>query len=161
MIHVYTGEGKGKTSAAFGIASRHAYYSNNKVLIVQFMKEWFSGEVESAKKLGIQVERFGKGFFFGEDFELHRKAMLEGIDFIKKNKHDYSMIVMDEVNVILDQKLLSFKELEDVFDDKREFVLTGRNAPSELTDKADYVTYFKNIKHPFEKGVYAREGVEY
>ncbi|MBR9679254.1 MAG: cob(I)yrinic acid a,c-diamide adenosyltransferase [Nanoarchaeota archaeon] len=159
MIHLYTGDGKGKTCAAFGLALRHSFYG--KVLIVQFMKREVSGEVSKAKECGIVVKQFGQGFFTGENFEEHCESVLDGLNFVRDNMKKYSLIVLDEINVVLSLKLLSLKKVLSLLDFKGEIVLTGRNAPKELFDRADYVTVFEKLKHPFDRGVSAREGVEF
>jgi len=150
MIHVYTGEGKGKTTSAFGLALRHCAYPENKVLVVQFFKAWKTGEIESAKKLGLRVERFGKGFYMGSDFEMHREEALKAISFLKENMNDYSLVILDEVNVAISQGLIKFDEIAPLIEDvDNEVVCTGRGAPKELIDLADYVTRFEAVKHPF------------
>lgn len=159
MIHVYTGEGEGKTSAAFGLALRHSSYG--KALVVQFLKKEFSGEVGKARGAGIRVEQFGEGFFTGDDFEKHRRKILEGLEFVKHNLDDYSLVVLDEVNVALSLGLLGMSDVMFLLGSNHEIVFTGRGAPEELVEAADYVTSFDKVKHPFDNGVSAREGVEF
>jgi cob(I)alamin adenosyltransferase len=165
MIHVYTGQGKGKTTAAFGLAMRHAAYPNNKVLIVQFMKKHEYGEVGSARKLGIVVQQFGLGEYYRADMSAkkknaHRQAALEGLEYAKRSAHDYSLVILDEINIALHYGLLKLDEVLPLLDSKNEVVFTGRNAPQKLVELADYVSSVDEVKHPFQRGIDAREGVE-
>ncbi len=166
-IHVYTGNGKGKTTAAFGLAMRAAG-RGKKVCIIQFMKpDKGYGEQVSARKLGIEVYPFGSDRFVNkknprkEDIERAQRAL----SFAKeKMKEEYDLLILDEVNVALDFNLIN---LEDVLElmrelpEKTELVLTGRYAKKEIIDMADLVTEMKEIKHYYTKGVMAREGIEY
>ena len=169
MIHVYTGEGKGKTTAAFGLALR-ALGSGKKVVIVQFMKGRKDvGEYKMGKKLqGMEVHLFGRAELVDPlqplsiDFELAQ----EGLRFAKKRIEEKppDLLILDEVNVAIKFGLLN---VNDVLAFMRntpasvELVLTGRHAPKEIIEKADLVTEMKEISHPFEEGVPAREGVEF
>ena len=169
MIHVYTGEGKGKTTAAFGLALR-ALGSGKKVVIVQFMKGRKDvGEYKMGKKLqGMEVHLFGRAELVDPlqplpiDFELAQ----EGLRFAKKRLEEKppDLLILDEVNVALKFGLL---KVNDVLAFMRntpasvELVLTGRHAPKEIVEKADLVTEMKEVSHPFEEGVPAREGVEF
>ncbi len=166
-IHVYTGNGKGKTTAAFGLAMRAAG-RGKKVCIIQFMKpDEGYGEQVSARKLGIEVYAFGTNRFVNknnprrEDVERAQNAL----EFARKKLNEgYDLLVLDEINVALDFNLI---RLEDVLSllrsipERTEVVLTGRYAKKEVIEIADLVTEMKEIKHYFTRGVMAREGIEY
>ncbi len=166
MIHVYTGNGKGKTTAAFGLAMRAAGHGK-KVAIVQFMKGVEYGEVRSAKKLGIEVYQFGRKEFVDPkaptelDFKLAKEALKKAEELLKG---DYDLVILDEVNVTVFFKLLKPEEVLKVLrerNERTEVVLTGRYAPPEFLEIADLVTEMREIKHYYRKGILAREGVEY
>ncbi len=169
MVQVYTGDGKGKTTAAFGLALRAAGH-NWRVLIVQFMKGNSGyGEVVSAKYVpGLDVRQFGlktfveKGNPKPEDLTLAQ----EGLEFARKaiRSGKYQLVILDEINVAVDYGLLP---LEDVLNLCRqcppevELVLTGRGAKGQLLEVADLVSEIKEIKHPFQKGVVNRVGIDH
>ncbi len=166
-IHVYTGNGKGKTTAAFGLAMR-ARGRGKKVCIIQFMKpDKGYGEQVSARKLGIEVYPFGRDKFINkknpakEDIERAKNAL----KFARqKFGEDYDLIVLDEINVALDYNLISLNEVLKLIDslpERTELVLTGRYAKKEIIEKADLVTEMKEVKHYYTRGVIAREGIEY
>lgn len=169
MIHVYTGKGKGKTTAAIGLAVRAAGHGK-KVKIIQFMKGWAGyGELEGLRRTGsISVEQFG-----GEEMVCRRSPSTEDTEMAKRGLEAAAgevrsgacdMLVLDEINVAIDFKLI---EMESVLEMLRrrpegmEIILTGRNAPWMLVEMADYVTEMTEVKHPYRKGVEAREGIEY
>jgi cob(I)alamin adenosyltransferase len=128
---------------------------------VQFLKNKASGEARSVKKLGVRVEQFGEGFYHRKNSEKHRVSALKALSFVKENLNDYSLVILDEVNVALSLGLLKLEEALPLLNADCELVLTGRDAPEELVEKADYVTFFEEVKHPFRKGAGAREGVEF
>jgi len=169
LIQVYTGDGKGKTSAALGLALR-AIGHGLKVLIVQFMKGNINyGEIESAKKLSpeLTIKQMGRDTFVSKnqpdpiDVELAKK----GLSIVKEailNK-EYDIIILDEINVAVDYGLIPLSELLELIDSKPntvELVLTGRNARPEVIEKADLVTEMVEIKHYYNKGIQARKGIE-
>jgi cob(I)alamin adenosyltransferase len=168
LIQVYTGSGKGKTTAALGQAVRAAG-RDKKVLIVQFMKKWDYGELHSLKNIPeITLKTFGtKDFIYkGKakeiDFEEAKRAFAEGVEGALSGKYD--IVIFDELNVALDFGLLKIKQVLDFLKAKPrtvEVIITGRNAPAEIIDLADLVTEMKEIKHPFQKGISARIGIEY
>lgn len=168
LIQVYTGDGKGKTTAALGLALRAAG-RNMKVLIVQFMKKWDYGELHSVKLIqNITLETFGtkefihKGKAKNIDYEEAEKAFSFGAEGIQSG--DYDMIIFDELNMALYYELLDLKEVVQKIKgkpDNVEVVITGRRAPQEIIEIADLVTEMKEIKHPYQKGVEARKGIEY
>ncbi|RLG52833.1 MAG: cob(I)yrinic acid a,c-diamide adenosyltransferase [Thermoproteota archaeon] len=169
LVEVYTGNGKGKTTAAFGLALRAAGHGL-KVLIVQFMKGWEGyGEVEACKKIeNIEVVRFGTPEFVNPaspkpiDIEEARRALEYAREAVLSGKYD--IVVLDEVNVALHFKLIELGDILDLIEKKPshvELVLTGRYAPPELVKAADLVTVMEEVKHPFRQGVVSRRGIDY
>lgn len=168
LIHIYTGDGKGKTTAAFGLAMRAAGRGLS-VLIIQFMKGRSEcGEIISAKRLpGINIEQFGTEDFIDEDkiSEKDRRLAVRGIERAKKamRKKEVDLLILDEINVAIHFNLLSAEQVLGLLDMKpsdMELVLTGRYAKAEIIKRADYVTEMKAKKHPFKSGQKARDGIE-
>ena len=168
-IQVYTGDGKGKTTAALGLALRAAGYKH-KVYIGQFLKGQMYGELLSAKKLSpyITIEQFGrKGFIHvtkdpdEEDIKRAKRGLKKCLEAMLSRK--YRIITLDEINVAVDLNLITEEEVHE-FLDKRpedvEIILTGRYAPPSFLKRADLVTEMKEKKHYYKKGVKAREGIE-
>ena len=172
LIIVFTGYGKGKTTAALGMALR-AVGHKMKVLVIQFIKSFKNyGESKFAKRCGsgIQIKTLGKGYvkIKGDKFPIaqHRKVAKEAFELYQKEakSNQYDMIVLDEINIALKYKLLNLKKVIKVLKEKPKnlhLVLTGRDAPKEIIKIADLVTEMKEIKHPFKKGILAQEGVEF
>jgi cob(I)alamin adenosyltransferase len=172
LVIVYTGDGKGKTTAALGMALRAAGHGK-KILIVQFIKNFKNyGELKFVKKYncGIQIKSIGKGYvkIRGDKFpfEEHVKAAKQALKFAKEKilSKEYDIIVLDEINIALDKKLLTIKEVTELLQQKPpslHLVLTGRNAPKKLLQLADLVSEVKEIKHPYKKGISAQKGMEY
>lgn len=171
LIHVYTGDGKGKTTSAFGLAIR-ALGHGKRVLILQFLKSRIknSGEARIAEKIGLNVIRFKNQttplFDRQANIQKLRKslqdAILLSIDRLKSNAYD--LVILDEIITALSSELLSIHDLQKIIDakpDDTELVLTGRNAPKWLIDRADYVTEMRMIKHPFNRKIKARKGIEF
>jgi len=167
LVHIYTGKGKGKTTAALGLAMR-AVGHDFKVAVVHFMKIWDYGEVPSLKKLGIDLFRYGTTELIDPnspspiDFEEAEKAISKAEELMEKG--DYHMIILDEVTLTVDFNLIPLKRVVQLLDQKPtdlELVLTGRNCPWELIKKADLVSVIDEIKHPYQKGIEAREGIEF
>jgi cob(I)alamin adenosyltransferase len=167
MIQVYTGDGKGKTTAALGLALR-ALGAGLKVYICQFIKGKTYSELKSLRKFrpNLTVEQFGRGCFINNpgpvDRELAQKGLKKIRQIISENRFD--LIILDEINIALDLKLLEVGEVLKIIEKtppKTELVLTGRNAPAEITAKADLVSEIKEIKHYFKNGVKARRGIEF
>lgn len=169
LVQVYTGNGKGKTTAAFGLALR-AIGRGLKVYIIQFIKGGFDyGELYVVDKLpNLQLKAFGRGKFIiqkppaQEDVKLAEEAFQLAKEIIAEGQYD--MVILDEINVALNLKLISLKEVLEMVRNKPkhvELVLTGRNAPEKLIEVADLVTEMKEVKHPFNKGLEARKGIEY
>jgi cob(I)alamin adenosyltransferase len=169
LIHVYTGPGKGKTTAAFGLALR-ALGHGWKVIMIQFMKgDEKYGEIQSAKHLSnFVVEQYGLPTFVkkGNPSEKDMELALKGLERAKKAilQCQYDLIILDEIHVAVDFGLIPLEELLSLIrqkPDQVELVLTGRNAYSEVIALADLVSQIEEIKHPFQKGVPAREGIEF
>jgi len=167
-VHVYTGEGKGKTTAAFGLAMR-ASGRGLSVLIVQFMKgRKDCGENVSAKRLpGVKVEQYGSEELINpekiteRDRELARSAFKRAEKAVKSDEVD--LLILDEANVAVHFGLISVKEMLDLIDSKpakMDMVITGRYAMPEIMAKADYVTEMLARKHPYDSGRKARPGIE-
>jgi cob(I)alamin adenosyltransferase len=167
LVIVNTGDGKGKTTAALGLAMR-AVGHGMCVAFVQFVKALSVGEHEAASRLAPQLEifRMGKGFVVGEATPEHRTAAHEALEFVRQclTGSRYEMVVADEILTAAGLGLLSHEEVESLLADRPHdvhVVLTGRGAWDSLIEKADMVTDMRLIKHPYDKGVAAQEGVEF
>ena len=171
LIHVYTGDGKGKTTAAFGLAKR-ACGHGKKILVLQFLKSnnRTSGELISSEKAGIKVIKFkdqttplfDSNVKPSELKKAIKKALEISIEEMKSGGYD--VVVMDEIVTVLGCSYAPMKDVERIIKEKPdnvELVMTGRGAPKRLIELADYVTEMKMIKHPFENGVKARKGIEF
>lgn len=170
LIHIYCGDGKGKTTAAVGLAVRCAG-RGNKVLLVQFLKSRDSGELYSLAKLpDIEVMRGkeSKKFTFQMNEEEkhallieHNKMFEQVLEKIKNG--GYLLLILDEVIGALNAKVFEMPKLIEFLRHKPEnleVVLTGRNPAPELVEIADYVSEMRKVKHPMDKGIMAREGIE-
>ncbi len=168
-IQVYTGNGKGKTTAALGLAFRAAG-RGFKTYVAQFLKAQLTGEIEAAKKLSplIRIEQFGREGFItvkdgpdDEDITRAGAGLAKALEAMLSG--EYRIVILDEVNTAVHFKILRETDVLD-FIDKRpaevELVLTGRYAPASFIGRADLVTEMREIKHYFERGVKAREGIE-
>jgi len=167
LIQIYTGDGKGKTTAALGLAMRAAGH-DFKIAIIQFMKIWNYGEIKSLRRLGIDLFRYGTREFVDPknpspiDLDQARRALSKAEELMRKG--DYDVLILDEINVAVDFNLIALKRVVDLLDkkpDNLELVLTGRNCPQELIERADLVSIIDEIKHPYKKGVKARKGIEF
>jgi len=170
MIQVYTGNGKGKTTAALGLACRavgHGY----TVFMIQFMKGNIEyGELETARKLApsLTIRQMGRECFVNrerpdpEDIRLAQEAMALAKTVIASGEYD--IVILDEINVALDFGLINTQAVIQLMDEERpahvELVLTGRYAPQEIMERADLVTEMVEIKHYYQRGVQSREGIE-
>jgi cob(I)alamin adenosyltransferase len=169
LIQVYTGDGKGKTTAALGLCFRAAGHGY-KSFVIQFMKgQIVYGELNSAKMMNglITIEQMGRPDFVSKenperiDIEMAQEALRLAEKVIKSNEYD--IVVLDELNVAADFKLIDVEEVLRILREKPEgveVVLTGRYAPREFIDIADLVSEIKEIKHYYTKGVEARDGIE-
>ena len=175
LVQIYTGDGKGKTTAAFGLALRAAG-QGNKVLIYQFLKppsldigERFALELGAVR---IRVETLGIEWDMAKSFEDEKLvaqtkvAIKEAIERIAETgeKKFYDVLILDEIVFCISKGLAELEDIKNLIerrDPTVEIVLTGRGASSELMKLADLVTEMKNVKHPFDKGVEARRGIEF
>jgi cob(I)alamin adenosyltransferase len=172
LVIVFTGKGKGKTTAALGIVLRsigHGY----KVGMIQFIKgEWNYGEINSSKRLEPEFEMIvaGKGFvgIIDDDHPLeeHQKAAKQGITLVKQRLSEnlYDILILDEINYAVKLNLISVKDVLDIIESKpykTSLVLTGNYASDEVIALADMVTEMNEIKHPYKMGIKARKGIDY
>jgi cob(I)alamin adenosyltransferase len=171
LVQLYTGNGKGKTTAAIGQAIR-AYGHNLKICIFQFLKpeDSFTGELSVFKKLNIKVIRHKEPYSFKlptkkSELDKFKNSLLKMLNQAKEAFNEYDIIILDEINILPHLKIIDTKVILDLIEqkpEKVELILTGRNAPIELINKADLVTQMESIKHPYvEKGLTARKGIEY
>ena len=172
LIIVFTGQGKGKTTAALGMALR-AMGHKMKVLVIQFIKSFKNyGELKFAKryKSSIEIKTLGKGYvkIKGDKFPIaeHRKMAQKAFELYQKKAKSgkYDIIILDEINIALKYKLLNLKKVVKTLKEKPSdlhLVLTGRYAPNQIIKLADLVTEMKEIKHPFRKDILAQKGVEF
>ena len=169
FVHVYTGDGKGKTTAALGLALRAAGHGMN-VYVIQFMKGDINyGELKSAKVIpNLTIVQFGRATFVDyenpaeEDRNLAQSDLKHAREVMVSGEPD--ILVLDELNVAVDFKLISVEDvlgLLDVKPDDMEIVITGRRAHEKIIDRADYVTDMVKIKHPFDTGTLGRLGIEH
>jgi len=167
LIQIYTGNGKGKTTACLGLALR-AQGAGLKVFIGQFIKRGHYSELAAIKKLpNIKVKQFGrKGFIINKptakDLALAKNGLDKVTDIITKRTYD--LIILDEINVALRLKLLKLNEVLELIKcipQKTELVLTGRYAHPRLLKIADLVSEIKERKHYYKKGKKARKGIEF
>jgi len=166
-VQVYTGAGKGKTTAALGLAIRAAG-AGLRVFIAQFIKGAHSSELDALQRYSdlITIKQFGRGCFIkGEpspaDVEAARKGLSEVKQIIASG--EYQVVILDEANVATHLKLFSVDELLSVIEakpDDVELVITGRNADPRLIERADLATEMLEVKHYYKKGVEARTGIE-
>jgi cob(I)alamin adenosyltransferase len=172
LVIVYTGKGKGKTTAALGIVLRavgHGY----KVGMIQFIKgEWYYGELTSSKRLEPEFELIaaGRGFvgIIDDDhpIEEHEKAAKDAIQVAKQKiaSGDYDIMILDEINYAVKLNLISQEDILDVIaakPEKTSLVLTGNYVPKAVMDAADLVTEMREIKHPYQRGIKAKKGVDF
>ena len=177
LVIVYTGDGKGKTTASLGIVLR-ALGHGWRVLVIQFFKgDWpvVFGEAEMGKRLAPQLEvlQLGKGFvkFMGDKrpFEEHLAAAKEALRVAKENITSgvYDLVVLDEIIYAIDYagvQLVTVEEVLGLIDARPpslHLILTGRNAPQAIIDRADLVTEMQEIKHPWQQKVPAQQGIDY
>lgn len=186
LIQVYTGEGKGKTTAAIGLAIR-ACGHGMRAHIIQFMKgATYTGEYNIAKNFvpNLSITQFGKDCPYGKEIikndtlycngcrecfmtnEESIKRAKQALEFAKKtiSKGKYDIVILDEVNMAMDMKLIKQKDVLEAVRKRQphmEVILTGRGAPKDVIKAADLVTYMKDVKHPITKGIKSRKGIEF
>lgn len=190
LVHVYTGNGKGKTSMSLGIALRAAGYNLN-VYMIQFLKSGDTGELFAVENYlpNMKIAQFGKEALTDQQTHIHEF----GKESIKKNNNghykflpdeeeaesarrafeyahkvaisgDYNIIILDEINCAVDKGFISIEEILNLIkikSENTELILTGRDAPKELIEAADYVTEMGEVKHPYNENILAREGIDY
>jgi cob(I)alamin adenosyltransferase len=166
-VQVYTGDGKGKTTAALGLSLRAAG-AGLKVFIAQFIKMGEYSEIKALKRFSdhITLVQFGLGRFIkGKPSPEDIKTAQKGIEAVKSvlSSGKYNIVILEEANVAVTCELFSVRELLDIIDAKPEdveLVITGRGAAPSIIERADLVTEMKAVKHYFQKGVKARTGIE-
>ncbi len=169
-IQVYTGDGKGKSTAAFGLALR-AVGAGMKVVLIQFMKvKGCYAEENGFRLLGEQLEHYAyggknwvkKGQGTAEDYALAKTAMDKAVEAVTDSRND--LVILDEINNALYFELITEEDVLALLAKKApdvEVVLTGRNAPEKIIEAADLVTEMREIKHYYRQGVNSRHGIEY
>lgn len=172
LLLVYTGAGKGKTTAALGTALRALGHGWN-VCMVQFIKgTWTYGEIKGAEAFGerFELHRMGAGFYKIQDDDLpeevHREAAAAAVELLigilQGGKHD--LVIADELNVALDTGLVSPEDVKRVLAARPpniHLIITGRGAPDFLVEQADLVTEMREVKHPFQRGIKAQPGIDF
>ena len=169
LIEVYTGDGKGKTTAALGLALRAAGHGL-RVYIVQFMKGWPGyGELAALQhQPNITLMQFGRPDFVDrdkpdpEDVSMAQEAWQHALDILSSGQYD--VIILDEINVALEWNLIKLDDVVSLLENKPdevELILTGRYADPEVIARADLATEMREIKHPYQKGIVSRKGIEY
>ena len=172
LVIVYTGKGKGKTTSALGIVLRAVGYGK-KIGMIQFIKgSWHYGEMDSSKRLEPEFEMIavGKGFVGILDDkstkEEHEIVANEALKISKEkiNSRKYDIVILDEINYAVNLNLIKIEDVISLIKSKPEnvdLVLTGNHAKPEVIEIADLVTEMKEIKHPFQKGIKAKKGIDF
>jgi cob(I)alamin adenosyltransferase len=172
LVIVYTGKGKGKTTAALGVAFR-ATGHDMRTCMIQFIKgSWHYGEMSSSKRLEPEFEltAVGKGFVGILDDrspkEDHEKIAREAVRISKEKIFcgKYDVVILDEINYAVNMGLVSIDDVIDLIKSKPKnlsLILTGNHARQEVIDAADLVTEMREIKHPFQRGIRAKKGIDY
>lgn len=172
LVMVYTGNGKGKTSAALGALVRAVGYDWNACMI-QFIKgSWHYGEMDGVKRLAPNVEfiQAGQGFYKIVDDKLpesvHRQAAQEGLLLAREKilSNRYDLVILDEINNTLQTGLLAEVDVLGLLDIRPPWLhllLTGRGAPDALIARADLVTEMREVKHPYQQGLFAQKGIDF
>lgn len=184
LVQVYTGDGKGKTTTALGLGLRAAGHGL-RVCMIQFLKgAHYLGELDSARKLKLfKIFQFGAPCPWSKDmakgiircgtcrycFTIHKddiEKVKKGMAFAKEAvaSGDYDVVILDEANVAMSKEMISVEEMLELIKGKRddvELVLTGRGAPEEVVEAADLVTEMREVKHPMQKGIEARVGIDF
>lgn len=169
LVEIYTGTGKGKTTAALGLGLR-AHGKGLKVYMIQFMKGDIEyGEVAAARELdGFEIEQFGRPDFVKKnepekiDIDFAKRALERANKILLENQ--YEIVILDEINVALEWNLIKLDDVINLIKNKPkniELILTGRYAHPKIIELADLVTDMREIKHPYQQGISAREGIEH
>jgi len=172
LLIVYTGDGKGKTTAALGMCVRAIGY-DWKICIIQFVKgSWKYGELKGLKKLepNVRLEIIGEGFVGivddTKEFEEHKIAAEKGIALARSviQSNEYRLVILDELNVAHSLGLINDTDIESLLSikpEKQSLVITGRSAPDWLLERADLVTEMKEIRNPYQQGILAQKGIDW
>jgi len=169
LIVSYFGNGKGKTTAALGLALRASGY-NKKILIIQFVKgDWKTGEEKAVKRLKtVKLIKSGAGFVGiqgdKKPLETHQKAAQKGLALAQKSLPNYEIIILDEILGAIKGGLVKTSDVLKIIDLKPKntiLVLTGRPKIDPILKKSDLITQMRSIKHPFDKGELALQGIDY
>ena len=168
FIHVYTGNGKGKTTAAIGLGVR-ATGEGLKVYMIQFMKGRRYSEIDALDHIqNFTVVQFGRDEFVLKenpeqiDIDLARKGFEQAKIIINKGEHD--VVILDEINVAVDYNLIPLNDVLQLLEEKPkkvELILTGRYASPEVVKQADIVSEILEIKHPYQNGIESRKGIDW
>jgi cob(I)alamin adenosyltransferase len=166
-VYVYSGSGKGKTLAALGYGLK-CVGSGLKVYMIRFLKNNIYSELNAVKNLpNFEIVQFGRANF-GDgknvqkiDFELARKGLEHAKEIIQSGKYD--VVILDEINLALDLKFIDMEAVLELIDNRKncDLVLTGKYAPPEIVKIADFATELLDIKHPFDKELLAKTGIDY
>ena len=167
LVHIYCGDGKGKTTAAVGLAVR-AMGRELRTMFVQFAKAGTSGEIEPLRKLGAEIlhDKELRGWYKGLSEQQRGEAAREYEEMLEKafgKAEKLDLLVLDEVMAACGHGVISTEKLAEYIRSRPthlEVVLTGRNPPDELLELADYVSEIAKVRHPYDKGICAREGIE-
>ncbi len=171
LLLVYTGNGKGKTTAALGMCVR-AVGHDWSICLIQFVKgTWEYGELKGLRRLepNVELHVVGEGFVGivddNKDFDIHRQAARKGVALAlnKLQSEDYQLVILDELNVAYSLGLVTRDEIDKILASRtrrQHLVITGRGAPDWLIEKADLVTEMKDVKHPYKMGIPAQKGID-
>jgi len=168
LVQLYTGNGKGKTTAALGLAMR-AVGAGLKVYLGQFIKKGSFSEIKALRRFhpDIIVRQYGRGCFVrGKPAAADIRAARQGLKDLQEalTSRKYDLVIGDEIICALNAELISMEDIMKLIVKKPssvELVLTGRNAPKKIINKTDLVTEMRKVRHPFDKGLSARKGIEY
>ncbi|HEX2953456.1 MAG TPA: cob(I)yrinic acid a,c-diamide adenosyltransferase [Bacillota bacterium] len=165
VIQVYTGDGKGKTTAALGACLR-AYGQGFSVVFFQFLKAGKTGESQMAERLGWDFRQFATGRWFIDSppDEQERAMVQEGLRIALQALQEKDLVVLDEFSHALNLGLITEEDFNALLEQKSdhvELILTGRDMPKYVLERADLITEMRLVKHPFQKGEEARRGIEY
>jgi cob(I)alamin adenosyltransferase len=168
FVHIYTGNGKGKTTAAIGLGIR-ATGAGLKVIMIQFMKGRRYSELDALQQIPhFTVVQFGRDEFVSKekpeqiDIDFAQRGLTYAKEILQKKIHD--VVILDEINVAVEYHLVALLDVIQLLEEKPEhveLVLTGRYAPPELIQRADLVSEILEIKHPYKQGIISRKGIDW
>ncbi|MBN1368334.1 MAG: cob(I)yrinic acid a,c-diamide adenosyltransferase [Dehalococcoidales bacterium] len=166
LVQIYTGDGKGKTTAALGLAIR-ASGQGLRVCFIQFLKGIFGGEhFFVSQHHAFDIIQISTGDLFTKSIDRVSEEAKQTLEYAEERmlNSEYDLLILDEVFIAIQYKLISVRQILELIDKKPEsleLILTGRNAPEAILERADLVTEMRKIRHPFEKSIHARVGIEY